>query len=118
MLRNRILQAFMGVAMVVLAVGVFGGATSTTALSATVVYDATPNPVPPNVVSLGFEATSTSEFGDYVHLAGTDRVLNTVTVTMSDWALYSDYSADTRYSSDAVNWTHPSQSTSIATTWA
>lgn len=73
----------------------------------TTVYDALPNPVPPNVASLGFQATSTSEFGDYIHLAGTDRLLSTVTVTMSDWALYSDYSSDIRYSDDAVNWTHP-----------
>ena len=65
-----------------------------------VVYDATPTPLPPNVASVGFEATSTSQFGDYVHLAGTDRVLGTVTVTMSDWALYSDYSSDTRYAGE------------------
>ena len=51
------------------------------------VYDAVPNPLPPNVVSLGFQATSTKEFGDYVHLDGTNRNLDTVTVTMSNWAL-------------------------------
>lgn len=73
----------------------------------TAVYDAVPNPLPPNVASLGFEATSTSEFGDYVHLGGTNRNLNNVTVTMSDWALYSDYSSDGRYSANPVSWTHP-----------
>ncbi|MBC7876562.1 MAG: hypothetical protein H7Y59_05265 [Anaerolineales bacterium] len=73
----------------------------------TVVYDAIPNPLPPNIASDGFQATSASEFGDYIHLAGTDRILRTVTVTMSDWALYSDYSSDIRYSGDSVNWTHP-----------
>jgi hypothetical protein len=72
-----------------------------------VVYNATPNPLPPNVASVGFEATSTSQFGDYVHLAGTDRVLGTVTVTMSDWALYSDYSSDTRYAGNSATWSHP-----------
>ena len=71
------------------------------------VYNATPNPLPPNVASLGFEATSTSEFGDYVHLAGTDRRLTTVTVTMSDWALYSDYASDIRYSGNSATWSHP-----------
>ena len=71
------------------------------------VYDATPNPLPPNVASLGFEATSTSEFGDYVHLAGAGRTLQTVTVTMSDWALYSDYSSNPDYMNDSANWTHP-----------
>jgi hypothetical protein len=63
--------------------------------------------LPPNVASLGFEATSTSQFGDYVHLAGTDRVLQAVTVTMSDWALYSDYATDVRYGANAATWSHP-----------
>jgi hypothetical protein len=75
--------------------------------STATIYDATPTPLPPNVVSLGFEATSTSEFGDLVTLAGTDRALEEVTVTMSDWALFSDYSTDVRYMGDSVNWTHP-----------
>ena len=61
------------------------------AVTPSAVYDATPNPLPPNVASLGYEATSTSEFGDKVHLAGTNRVLDEITVTMSDWALKSDY---------------------------
>lgn len=72
-----------------------------------VVYDAIPAPLPPNVASLGFQATQTAQFGDYVHLAGSDRVLKTVTVTMSDWALYSDYSSDSRYSGNSTSWTHP-----------
>jgi hypothetical protein len=55
------------------------------------VYNAVPSPLPPNVPSLGFEATSTTEFGDFPNLAGRARTLDTVTVTMSDWALHSDY---------------------------
>lgn len=54
------------------------------------------------MASLGFQATQTSEFGDYVNLAGTARKLNTVTVTMSDWALASDYPL-----LPAAGWTHP-----------
>jgi hypothetical protein len=72
-----------------------------------VVYNAVPSPLPPNVASVGYEATSTSEFGDYVHLAGTNRSLNKVTVTMSDWALYSDYASDVRYSGNSATWSHP-----------
>ena len=72
-----------------------------------VVYNAIPSPLPPNMASLGFQATQTSEFGDYVHLAGTDRNLKTVTVTMSDWALYSDYALDARYAANSSTWTHP-----------
>lgn len=78
-----------------------------TQAAGTIVYDATPTMLPPNVASVGYEATSTSEFGDYVHLSGTNRNLNTVTVTMSDWALYSDYSSDIRYAGNSATWSHP-----------
>jgi hypothetical protein len=71
------------------------------------IYDATPSPLPPNVASLGFQATSTSEFGDEVHLAAPNQVLNTITVTMSDWALYSDYATDARYGGNSSTWSHP-----------
>ncbi|HVO86457.1 MAG TPA: hypothetical protein VMT23_01850 [Candidatus Binatia bacterium] len=68
-----------------------------------VVYNATPSSLPPNVTSLGFQATQTSEFGDYVHLGGTDRALRTVTVTMSDWALASTPANETFCSNSASN---------------
>jgi hypothetical protein len=82
---------------------------ASSAIGASVVYNAIPSPLPPNVASVGYEATSTSEFGDYVHLTSTNpnRVLNAVTVTMSDWALYSDYSSDGRYAGNSVTWSHP-----------
>jgi hypothetical protein len=73
------------------------------AVTPSAVYDATPSPLPPNVASLGFQATSTSEFGDKVHLAGTNRVLDEITVTMSDWALKSDYPTV----GTATSWQHP-----------
>lgn len=101
MKRITILFALFG-AFVALAIAATAGAATTS-----IVYNAIPSTLPPNVASLGFEATSTSEFGDSVHLAGTNRVLNTVTVTMSDWALYSDYSTDSRYAGNATSWTHP-----------
>ncbi len=60
-------------------------------MAQTTVYNAVPNTLAPSYASLGFQATQTAEFGDYVHLAGTNRVLNTVTVTMVTWAPNSDY---------------------------
>ncbi len=49
-------------------------------------YNSIPSPFPGNEPSLGYEATSTSEFGDQVAFqAGTSRALGTVTVTMSSW---------------------------------
>ena len=72
-----------------------------------VVYNAIPGTLPPNMASLGFQATQTAEFGDYVNLGGTARTLKAVTVTLSDWALYSDYASDARYSGNSATWTHP-----------
>lgn len=78
------------------------------ATSATVVvYDSLPSPLPYNAPSQPFQAQQTFEFGDYVHLAGTDRVVDSVTVGMSDWALYSDYTSDSRYSGNSATWSHP-----------
>lgn len=54
--------------------------------NSTVVYDNIPTTQPANVPSVGFEATSTSEFGGQVGLAGSDRKDPTVTVLMSSWA--------------------------------
>jgi hypothetical protein len=95
-----------GSAVVVLGLSLFGGGVAAdaavTATGNPVVYDATVTPLPGNVPSLGFQATQTAEFGDLVHLAGSNRVLRTATITMSDWAKHSDYLA-----MDASGWTHP-----------
>jgi hypothetical protein len=51
-----------------------------------------PSTLPSNVVSVGFEATQTSEFGDYIVLGGTERsrAALPVTVVMSSHACQSD----------------------------
>jgi hypothetical protein len=77
-------------------------AISQTANADVAIYDSIPSPLPPNVVSLGYEATSTTEFGDYVTLAGTQRHVTDVTVTMSDWAIFANFP-----SMDPSGWTHP-----------
>lgn len=54
--------------------------------SAQVIFSNIPTPVPPNVASQAFEATSTSEFGTGVTFStGTGRLLGTVRVIMSSW---------------------------------
>jgi hypothetical protein len=68
------------------------------AAQATVVYDSTrQTPLPPNVSSQAYQAQQVSEFGDHVILAGTQRQLTTVTMTMSNWAYQSIYLSDPRY---------------------
>ncbi len=67
-----------------------------------VIFDNTPATLPPNLPSVGYEATSTSEWGTQVSFAGTQRSLAKVVVTMSDWALHSTYPT-----MPASGWTHP-----------
>jgi hypothetical protein len=54
--------------------------------NAAVIYNNTPKPLPGNLPSVGFQATSTSEFGGLVEFASTQRREPTVTVIMSSWA--------------------------------
>lgn len=51
-----------------------------------VIYNDIPASLPGNFASVGFEATSTSEFGGQVEFAGTARKNPKVTVAMSTWA--------------------------------
>ncbi|MBA4248224.1 MAG: hypothetical protein C0444_08025 [Microbacterium sp.] len=51
-----------------------------------VVYDSIPAVLPPSYVSLGFQATRTSEFGDYIQLGGANRTISQVTVGLTNWA--------------------------------
>lgn len=78
------------------------GATTALAQTGNTVYNHIPTPFPPNYPSLGYQATSTSEFGDYVILAGTDRLAATATVGMSAWAFRSSYPT-----MPAAGWNHP-----------
>jgi hypothetical protein len=80
-------------------------ACSPLAALATVIYDSIPAPLPPNVPSLGYQATQTSEFGDLIQFAGTGRLLNRVTLAMSDWALAADYPSFP--GSSGPTWNHP-----------
>jgi hypothetical protein len=70
-----------------LSLAIFGSAH---AVTPQVVYDSLASVSPQtNYPSQPFQAQQTNEFGDYVHLSGTARILNTVKLTMSNWALQS-----------------------------
>jgi hypothetical protein len=65
------------------------------------IYDSVPAPLPPNVPSLGYQATQTAEFGDLIQFGGTGRTLTQIKLVMSDWALASTYG------SMSPTWNHP-----------
>ena len=67
------------------AVAVIAAVAAAGSASADVVYDNIPGPLPGNLPSLGFEATSTSEFGGVVQLAGSTHNNPTISVTLSSW---------------------------------
>jgi len=53
--------------------------------AATVVYDSDSGPLPGNVASLGYEATSTQEFGAEIGLAGSARKAVNLRFLLSSW---------------------------------
>lgn len=73
---------------------------------ADVIYNSIPAPLPGNYPSLGYQATSTREAGDQIAFAGTARKLDTVTVGMSSWALFSTYANDARYNTNSASFEH------------
>lgn len=60
---------------------------------AEVIYNSIPAPLPGNYASLGYQATSTQEFGQLIQFGAGSRSLTTVTLGMSDWAKHSDYAS-------------------------
>jgi len=55
------------------------------------IYSNLPATLPPSLPSLGYQATSTTEFGDHIQFAAGPRKLDSVTITMVDWAMASTY---------------------------
>ena len=60
----------------------------------TALFDSIPAAYPGGFPSLGFEATSTDEFGDHVMLAAAGETLGTVVVSLTDWACENDFTWD------------------------
>jgi hypothetical protein len=54
-------------------------------------YDSIPAVMPGGFTSLGYQATSTDEFGDHIQFALSGKVLDTVTVSMTNWACGNDF---------------------------
>ncbi len=110
-LRNKIVllvTAFVLVTSSSMTVAPFLFTQTASAISASnTIYDALPDvSVPTNYASVGYQATSMSEFGDAIHLADANRTLDTVTATLSDWAKYSTYSSNPTYAANTATWSH------------
>jgi hypothetical protein len=73
----------------VMAVGAVMALGAGAASAAETIYSDFPTPKPGNVVSVGFEATSASQFGGQVEFGGTARKNPTVKVMMSSWGCQS-----------------------------
>jgi hypothetical protein len=67
------------------------------------IYNSNPSQLPGNVPSLGYEATSTTEFGGLIQFAAGPRDVTSAIVTMSNWALESDYETV----GTSAGYTHP-----------
>lgn len=69
----------------------FGSGLFALSAQAALIYSNVPDTLPPSLSSLGYQATSTSEFGDHIQFGGAARKLDAVTVTMVTWAHEAQY---------------------------
>ena len=67
-------------------------ALSASSASADTLYDTIPTTFPGAFPSLGYAATSTDEFGDYIQLTEAGRTLDTVSVSLTNWSCENDFS--------------------------
>ena len=72
------------------------------------VFNSIPGTLPGNVSSVGFEATSASEFGDYARFAGNKRNLQRVSIVMSSWGCEDGtWNAGTCATTPGATFSHP-----------
>ena len=72
---------------------------------AAVVFNQMPATLELSYPSYAFSANHVRMFGNYVQLGGSERYLNTVTVTMVTWAKQSDFQSSSEYQNPA-GWNH------------
>ena len=84
-MRRRITRSTSLIAIAAVTAGIALVGAGSASAAATVVYDSDPSPLPGNVASLGYEATSTQEFGAEIGLAGTARKAASLRFVLSTW---------------------------------
>lgn len=89
---TRLTTLSLGLAAIV-AVGLSSSPAGATGPASGVIFDSIPSALPGNVASVGFEATSTAEFGDYATFdtGNPSRLLQNVDVVMSSWGCESGH---------------------------
>jgi len=102
--RSLLTKKFIGTLVAVLALvvqplAVFPAPAAAMGAGAVTAYNTFPATMPGSFPSLGYEATQTSEFGDYIQLGGGGtRVADSVDVSLTSWACEND---TTRLSTEA-----------------
>jgi len=85
-----------------------GAAAAAPTATPVVVYDSRPADPAPTYASLGFAATSTSQFGDLVQLAGDNSPVIEVVVNLTSWACEEGaWNTNDCVSADDATFTHP-----------
>lgn len=56
-----------------------------------VTFNSIPDPMPGAFSSLGYAATATQEFGDHLQLTGSERELNSVEISLTNWSCENDF---------------------------
>jgi parallel beta-helix repeat protein len=91
-------------------VGLLASPAGATGPSSGVVFDSIPSTLPGNIPSVGFEATSAAEFGDYSTFSTTNpnHLLQNVDVVMSSWGCESGHWFDgTCTTTPGATFSHP-----------
>ena len=84
--------------------------TTSGSLRADVIYDSLPgippgaNGQPGGLVSLSYAATKTGEWGDNVAFAPGNWAVSSATVSLANYAPFSAFSSDPRYSGNSTSW--------------
>src|SRR4051794_16848438 len=92
----------------IVAVGLLVSPAGATGPGSGVVFDSIPATLPGNVPSVGFEAASASELGDYATFAGTNRLLQNVDVVLSSWGCQTGHWYDgTCVTTAGATFSHP-----------
>lgn len=72
-----------------------------------VIYDRVPTTLAPSYVSIGAQAYAYKEFGDHVVFAPGGRNLQSATVTVVNWAMFSDYANNPNWNSNSSSFSVP-----------